>query len=298
MQLPERIDKEMEQRKEILGSSNKYMSIQELKKIAREVRCLILETTHHAGHGHVGGSLSEADILTVLFFRIMNRDISNLMWKDRDRFILSKGHATPGYYAVLAKRGYFPVEELKTFDQMGSRLQAHPDMHKCPGVDISTGSLGQGLSCGVGMALGCRANGGSWKTWVLLGDGEMQEGQVWEALMFAGNRRLPGIIAVIDYNKVQLASSVKEAVDLEPLTDKFIAFHWQVHICNGHNMDDLVKTFLMAQQESEDGPVAVIAHTVKGKGVSFMEHQWAWHGKAPDDEQFRLAIKEICENEE
>lgn len=267
------------------------MTIQELEIKAFEIRKLILETTHHAGMGHVGGSLSEADILTVLFFEVMNIDNHNPGWDDRDRFILSKGHCTPGYYSTLALRGFFPLETLKSFDELGTILQGHPDMHKTPGVDISSGSLGQGLSCGIGMALGRKALGKSFYTYVLMGDGETQEGQVWEAAMYAGSNKVNHIIGILDYNKVQLAASTCETLDIEPVSDKWSAFGWDVIQCNGHNITELVNALNKAKVLSPEKPVIIIAHTIKGKGVDFMENKWEWHGKAPNDEEFRCAIE-------
>ena len=273
------------------------ISIPDLKEIAKRVRLTILKTVHNAGCGHTGGSLSEADILTALFFRVMNIDPAFPDKEDRDRFILSKGHATPGYYSTLAVRGFIPEKTLEGFDSLGSILQAHPDMHKVPGVDISTGSLGQGLSCGIGMAMGGEARRNPFYTYVLMGDGESTEGQIWEAALFAGasNKRTKRIIAIVDYNKVQLASKTKEAVDLGDIAAKYRSFGWDALECDGHNMEELVKTLEQARTLSDNGPVAVIAHTVKGKGVSFMEDNFKWHGTAPNDEQYEQAVKEVME---
>lgn len=268
-------------------------SVAELRVIAAELRRLALSTVHHAANGHIGGSLSETDILAALFFRVMDIDPDAARRIDRDRFILSKGHSTPGYYSTLARRGFFPLAELDSFDEMGSRLQGHPDMHKTPGVDISSGSLGQGLSCGIGMALGNRADGTGFTTFVLMGDGELQEGQVWEAALYAGARRLPRIVAIVDYNGVQLSASTAEVVALEPLGAKWAAFGWTVLSCDGHDMAELVETLERAKAASAEGPVAVIARTVKGKGVSFMEGKHEWHGKAPNDDEFRAAMAEL-----
>jgi transketolase len=268
-------------------------SVAELQGIAHELRGLVLKTVHHAANGHIGGSLSEVDILSALFFRIMNIDPDDATKVDRDRFILSKGHSTPGYYSTLARRGYFPVGELDTFDQIGSRLQGHPDMHKTPGVDISSGSLGQGLSCAIGMALGNKAGATSFTTFVLMGDGELQEGQVWEAALYAGASRLQRIVAIVDNNGVQLSAPTREVVGLEPLGRKWEAFGWRVLSCDGHDMADLVATLERAKADSAEGPVAVIARTVKGKGVSFMEGKHEWHGKAPNDEEYRAAMAEL-----
>lgn len=269
--------------------------VKELEAIAREIRKLIIKTTHEAACGHTGGSLSEADILSALFFDVMKIDPSNPKMENRDRFILSKGHATPGYYSALALRGFFSSETLETFDRIDSILQGHPDMNKTPGVDMSSGSLGQGLSVGIGMALAGLRKNLDFTTFVLMGDGESAEGQLWEAILFAGasNKRVKKIVAITDYNKVQLASKTSEAIDLDDLADKYRCFGWKAYECNGHDMDDLDRTLRQAREESKDGPVSVIAHTVKGKGVSFMEGEYQWHGKAPDEVQYAQAIKEL-----
>jgi transketolase len=271
------------------------IAIKELEEITRAIRKILLKTAHDAGCGHTGGSLSEADILAALYFRIMKVDPRRPGMAERDRFILSKGHATLGYYAALALRGFFPLETLKSFDELGSILQGHPDMNKTPGVDMSTGSLGQGLSIGIGMALGGLRRNQDFTTFVLLGDGESAEGQLWEAVLFAGaaNKRVKRVVAITDYNKVQLASKTSEAVDLGDLAAKYRCFGWEALECNGHDMRELVGTLEQAKEAARQGPVAVIAHTVKGKGVSFMEGRYQWHGKAPNDEQYELAIAEI-----
>lgn len=260
---------------------------------ANEIRKTILKMTNHAGTGHVGGSMSEVDILTALYFSVMNIDPQNPSWEGRDRFILSKGHASPGFYTTLAYRGYFPVEMLDTFDQVDSKLQAHPDMHKCPGVDYSSGSLGQGLSIGIGMELAAFYLGKKFFTYVLIGDGETQEGQVWEALMYCGVKQVKNIIAIFDYNKVQLSSTLAESTELEPLMEKLVAFRWTVLETDGHNMEELIKTFEKAKDMASSKPVAIIAHTVKGKGVSFMEGNYKWHGSAPNDKQLQEALLEL-----
>lgn len=266
----------------------------DLEQIAREMRRAILRTTNRAGCGHTGGSLSEVEILTALYFQAMNIDPARPDWPDRDRFILSKGHATPGYYVALAKRGYFGEAVLDTFDHIDSILQGHPDMRKTPGVDMSTGSLGQGLSAGIGMALGGAWDGRSYWTYVLMGCGELQEGQVWEAAMFAGAHRVPRLIGVVDYNRVQLTGTSDEVLSVEPLASKFEAFGWHVLACDGHALPELLATLEEAKTWTE-GPVLVIARTVKGKGVSFMENQFAWHGKAPDDSEAERAINEVMQ---
>jgi transketolase len=264
-----------------------------LESVARQLRILIIDTAHAAGAGHTGGSLSEVEILTALYFSFLSVDPKRPEWEDRDRFILSKGHASLGYYAALALKGYFPIDDLKTFDREDSTLQAHPDMHKCKGVDYSTGSLGQGLSIGIGIALGGFKRSKRFRTVVLLGDGECQEGQVWEAAMFAGARHIPRLIAIVDYNRVQLSSRVDENLSLEPFAIKWEAFGWNVLSADGHNIADLLSVLSRAGAISERGPVVIIANTVKGKGVSFMEGKFEWHGKAPNDQEYAAAMKEL-----
>jgi len=264
-----------------------------LESIASKLRMLVVETAHTAGAGHTGGSLSEVEILTALYFSFLNVDPSRPDWEDRDRFILSKGHASLGYYAALALKGYFPIDDLKTFDREDSTLQAHPDMHKCKGVDYSTGSLGQGLSIGAGIALGALIKNKKFRTIVLLGDGECQEGQVWEAAMFSGSKHIPRLIAIIDYNKVQLSNKVDENLSLEPFAFKWEAFGWNVLSVNGHNITDLLSVLSRASAISAQGPVVIIANTIKGKGVSFMEGKFEWHGKAPNDNEYIAAMKEL-----
>jgi transketolase len=267
--------------------------ITELEKYAKKIRYLILKTTNNAGAGHTGGSLSMVEILTGLYFHIMNINPENPSMEDRDRFILSKGHSTPGFYSTLALRGYFPESELDTFDERDSILQAHPDMHKCPGVDYSSGSLGQGLSIGLGMAMGGAELGQKFTTFVVLGDGESQEGQVWEAAMYAGNRKVKRIVAIVDYNKVQLAARTAETLDLEPFASKWEAFNWRVLQCEGNNMQEVLSAQEEAVKLSQEGPVVILAHTTKGKGISFMEDTCVWHGKAPNNEEFERAINEL-----
>ncbi len=265
----------------------------QLRDVCRRLRLSILRTVAHAGAGHTGGSLSEVEILATLYFRVMRIDPSYPQWPNRDRFILSKGHASPGYYCTLAARGYFDEARLAEFDAIDSMLQGHPCMRKTPGVDMSTGSLGQGLSAGAGMALGRDLLKMFFHVYVLLGDGELQEGQVWEAVMFAGQRKLTGLVAIVDYNRVQLSGTVPGTLDLEPLADKWRAFQWSVFECDGHDLASLVPAIEEARQASASGPAVVIAHTVKGKGVSFMEGKYEWHGKAPNDEEYRRALAEI-----
>lgn len=264
-----------------------------LQDKAKALRREILQMTHHAKNGHTGGSLSEIDILTVLYHNVLRIDPQNPAMEKRDRFILSKGHASPGYYVILADRGYMDKSMLCTFDATDTKLQAHPDMHKCPGVDYSTGALGQGLSVGIGMALGGAAKGLAFKTFVLIGDGEAQEGQVWEALLYAGAMDVKNLVAIFDNNGVQLSSTMADNVNINPLPEKLGAFGWTVLAVDGHDMAQLDNTLREAHKLSALGPVAVVAKTVKGKGVSFMENQYTWHGKAPDDEQLKTALAEL-----
>ena len=245
--------------------------------------------------GHTGGSLSEGEILAALCFRVL-RGLNPGGVEDpkRDRFILSKGHSTPGYYGILALRGFFPLKELMSFDSLGSRLQTHPDMKKTPGVDMSTGSLGQGLSCGIGFAAAPRDESlGGFVTFVLMGDGEMQEGQVWEAALYAASRHLPDLVAIVDANGLQLDSTVSDSSNPEPINAKWRSFGWMVFEAEEHNTEELAEVLEAARAASKDGPAAVIARTVKGKGVSFMEGRPEWHGKAPDDSEKDAALKEI-----
>jgi transketolase len=267
--------------------------IARLKQICRRVRVSIINTVAHARAGHTGGSLSEVEILVALYFHVLRIDPLRPDWAERDRFILSKGHASPGYYCTLACRGFFPEEKLADFDAVDSMLQGHPCMLRTPGVDMSTGSLGQGLSAGAGMVLGRDQLGKQFLVYVLLGDGELQEGQIWEAAMFAGQRRLTGLVAIVDYNRVQLSGTVPNTLDLEPLADKWRAFGWQVVECDGHDVAELVEAIEQARQFSSSGPAVLIAQTVKGKGVSFMEGKYQWHGRAPNEAERRQAVAEI-----
>ena len=276
-------------------------SITELREKAREIRRLILTSVHHAGAGHLGGPLSAADMLAALYFRFLRVDPANPGWAERDRFILSKGHSAIGVYVTLAVRGYFPVAELHTFDAIDSRLQGHPDMTVTPGVDMSTGSLGQGLSPGVGMALGARMKGMAFRTWVMLGDGEMQEGQVWEAIEVAARYRLDNLTAIVDNNRLPQYTwpdfgQRGRGRPIENLAAKWTAFGWRVLECDGHDMEAIVRTFEDASQPTDGRPAVVIAHTVKGKGVSFMEDEFPWHAKPLDDDDLRRALAEIEES--
>ncbi len=263
----------------------------ELQKIACKVRMGIIEGVHAAKAGHPGGSLSSADILTYLYFEKMNVDPKNPKKADRDRFVLSKGHAAPLLYSVLAHRGYFDVELLTTLRQIGSILQGHPDMKHIPGVDMSSGSLGQGISCACGMALSAKHFGDNYKVYTILGDGELEEGQVWEAAMFAGNKNLSNLTAFVDYNNLQIDGSIDEVNSPYPIDKKFEAFNWHVITINGHDFDEIENALLEA--EKIDKPVCIIAKTIKGKDVSYMENQCAWHGTAPNDELYEVAMADL-----
>jgi transketolase len=267
-------------------------SIEELKRIAVEIRCDIIEMTCEAGAGHPGGSLSAADIVTALYFRIMRIDPQRPDWPDRDRFILSKGHACPVWYAALAERGYFDKSHLRTLRKLDSILQGHPDMRKTPGIDMTAGSLGHGLSVGVGMALAGRLLQKDYHVWVIVGDGEVQEGSIWEAAMAASKWKLDNLTAILDRNHLQNDDCVDTEMPVEPLADKWRAFGWEVVEIDGHDMEQIVRTLEWAR-EFRGRPVMIIAHTIKGKGVSFMENQVVWHGKAPCREEAEQAIREL-----
>ena len=264
----------------------------ELQKKANEVRKGIVTSVHSAKAGHPGGSLSAADIFTYLYFEEMNVDPENPKMEDRDRFVLSKGHTAPGLYAVLANRGYFPVEDLKTLRKIGSYLQVHPDMKHIPGVDMSSGSLGQGISAAVGMALSAKMREKDYRVYTLLGDGEIQEGQVWEAAMFAGHRKLDNLVVIVDNNGLQIDGKIDDVCSPYPIDEKFAAFQFHVINVNAHDFDDLRKAFQEAR-ETKGVPTAIIAHSTKGKGVSFMENQASWHGTAPNDEQYAVAMADL-----
>ncbi len=264
----------------------------ELQKKANEVRKGIVTAVHSAQAGHPGGSLSAADIYTYLYFEEMNIDPANPKKEDRDRFVLSKGHTAPGLYSVLANRGYFPVEDLKTLRKLGSYLQGHPDMKHIPGVDMSSGSLGQGISAAVGMALGAKMSGKDFRVYTLLGDGEIQEGQVWEASMFAGHRNLDNLVVIVDNNGLQIDGKIDDVCSPYPIDKKFEAFNFHVINVDAHDFDALRNAFKEAR-ETKGMPTAIIAHSVKGKGVSFMEGSAGWHGKAPNDEQYAVAMADL-----
>ena len=264
----------------------------ELQKTANEVRKGIVTAVHSAKAGHPGGSLSAADIFTYLYFEEMNIDPKDPKKADRDRFVLSKGHTAPGYYSALANRGYFPVEDLKTLRHLGSYLQGHPCMQETPGVDMSSGSLGQGMSAAVGMALAAKLDGKDYRTYTLLGDGEIQEGQVWEAAMFAGARNLDNLVVIVDNNGLQIDGKIEDVCSPYPIDKKFEAFNFHVINIDGNDFDQIDAAFKEAKA-TKGMPTAIIAKTVKGKGVSFMENNAGWHGKAPNDEEYATAMADL-----
>lgn len=270
----------------------------ELQKVANEVRKGIITGVHAAKAGHPGGSLSAADLFTYLYFEGMNVDPKNPQDPDRDRFVLSKGHTAPGLYAALANKGYFPVEDLLTLRHIGSHLQGHPCMQHTPGLDMSSGSLGQGISAAVGMALSAKLREKSYRVYTLLGDGEIQEGQVWEAAMFAGARHLDNLVVIVDNNGLQIDGKVEDVCSPYPIDKKFEAFNFHViNVADGNDFDQLDAAFKEAR-EVKGMPVAIIMKTVKGKGVSFMENQASWHGTAPNDEQYAVAMEDLKKVEE
>ena len=264
----------------------------ELMKTANEVRKGIVTAVHSAKAGHPGGSLSAADIFTYLYFEEMNIDPKEPKKADRDRFVLSKGHTAPGLYSALANRGYFPVEDLKTLRHTGSYLQGHPDMKHIPGVDMSSGSLGQGISAAVGMALAAKLSNEDYRVYTLLGDGEIQEGQVWEASMLAGSRKLDNLVVIVDNNNLQIDGTIEEVNSPYPIDKKFEAFNFHVITINGNDMDEIAVA-LKEARETKGMPTAIIAKTTKGKGVSFMENAVGWHGKAPNDEEYKIAMEDL-----
>ena len=264
----------------------------ELQKVANEVRKGIITSVHAAKAGHPGGSLSAADILTYLYFEEMNVDPKDPKKADRDRFVLSKGHTAPGLYSALALKGYFPVEDLETLRHLGSYLQGHPDMKHIPGVDMSSGSLGQGISAAVGMAIAGKMDNADYRVYTLLGDGEIQEGQVWEASMMAGFRKLDNLVVIVDNNNLQIDGAIDEVCSPYPIDKKFEAFNFHVINIDGNDFDQIDAAFKEARA-TKGMPTAIIAHTVKGKGVSFMENQVGWHGTAPNDEQYAVAMEEL-----
>lgn len=267
-------------------------SISDLEIIARKLRRHVITMISTAGSGHPGGSLSAADIITVLYFKMMKHDPRDPKWPDRDRFVLSKGHAAPILYATLAECGYFPLEWLTTLRKAGTCLQGHTDSNLTPGVDASTGSLGQGLSVGIGMALAARLDKKDYHTYVLLGDGECDEGQVWEAAMFAPNYKLDNLTAIVDFNKIQLDGFTRDIMNLEPFIDKWRAFNWEVLEIDGHDIKQTIDAIGKARS-IRGKPAVIIAHTIKGKGVSFMENNVDFHGKAPNKSETEIALKEL-----
>ena len=264
----------------------------ELQKVANEVRKGIITSVHAAKAGHPGGSLSAADIFTYLYFEEMNVDPKDPKKADRDRFVLSKGHTAPGLYSALAQKGYFPVEDLETLRHLGSYLQGHPDMKHIPGLDMSSGSLGQGISAAVGMAIAGKMDNADYRVYTLLGDGEIQEGQVWEASMMAGFRKLDNLVVIVDNNNLQIDGAIDEVCSPYPIDKKFEAFNFHVINIDGNDFDQIDAAFKEAKA-TKGMPTAIIAHTVKGKGVSFMENQVGWHGTAPNDEQYAVAMEEL-----
>lgn len=265
-----------------------------LKKNANEIRKGIVTAVHSAKSGHPGGSLSAADILTYLYFEEMNIDPKDPKKEDRDRFVLSKGHIAPGFYSTLAQRGFFPVEDLKTLRHTGSYLQGHPDMKHIPGVDMSSGSLGQGGSAAVGMALAAKLDHKDYRVYCLFGDGEIQEGQVWEASMFAGAKKLDNLVFIVDNNGLQIDGKIEDVCSPYPIADKFKAFNFHVIEIDAHDFDQIAAAFKEAR-ETKGQPTAIVAKSTKGKGVSFMENQASWHGAAPNDEQYEQAMKDLEE---
>ena len=268
------------------------MTNEELKVHAKNIRRNIVTEVYSAKSGHPGGSLSAADILTELYFEHMDINKDNVNTIDRDRFVLSKGHASPLLYATLAEKGFIDIEDLKGFRHIDSKLQGHPNMNYVSGVDMSTGSLGQGISCAVGMAITNKVDGNNHRIYALLGDGECEEGEVWEAAMAASHYKLDNLCAILDYNHLQIDGNIEDVISPEPFMSKFEAFGWNVLDVNGHDFDELRNTFEQAKQV-KDKPTVIIAHTIKGKGVSFMENNYAWHGAAPNQEQYEQAMEEL-----
>lgn len=270
------------------------MNTQELKITANKVRKDIITAIYHAHSGHPGGSLSAADMFTYLYFQEMNIDPKNPKWEDRDRFILSKGHCAPGMYAAMANRGYFPVEDLKTLRHVGSYLQGHPCMQETPGVDMSTGSLGQGVSAANGIALAAKLDKKDYRVYTLLGDGEIEEGQVWEAAMFAGFNKLDNLVVIVDYNNLQIDGDLESVCSPTPIDEKYRAFRFHTITIDGNDMEQIAAA-LKEARETKGKPTAIIMHTIKGKGVSFMEDVAGWHGKGPNEEEYKKAIAELEE---
>jgi transketolase len=272
---------------------HKTHNVEELESIARQVRREIVEMITHAGSGHPGGSLSAVEIVVTLFFDVMRHDPSNPKWPERDRFILSKGHAAPVLYSVMAECGYTPKDQLNTLRKLGSIYQGHPDRRFIPALEASTGSLGEGLSLGIGMALAAKLDSSPSRAYVVLGDGEIQEGQIWEAAMFGGDKRVDNLVAIVDYNHIQLDGFVNDIMPLDPVPDKWRAFNWHAIEVDGHSIPALQAAF--AEAASTKGrPTAIIAHTIKGKGVSFMENNPKFHGVAPTQDELQKALVELA----
>ena len=273
-------------------NSKKVKSIEELQEVAKKIRLGIIESVYSGQSGHPGGSLSIADIMTVLYFHEMNINPENPKDENRDRLVLSKGHCAPALYSTLANRGFFDVEELQTLRNIESRLQGHPDMKKIPGVDMTTGSLGQGLSAANGMAMAGKLDNKDYRVYCILGDGEIEEGQIWEAAMAAGKYKLDNLCVIVDNNNLQIDGTIEEVMSSYPIDEKFRSFGFQVINIDGHNIQEIIDAFDVSRNVKEK-PTCIIAKTVKGKGVSFMENQVGWHGKAPNEEQYRQAMEEI-----
>ena len=268
------------------------MNIEELTKKAIEIRKGIIEAVYHAQSGHPGGSLSVADILTVLYFHEMKIKPEEPNWEDRDRLVLSKGHCSPALYSCLANRGYFPIEDLKTVRKIDSYLQGHPDRNKIPGVDMTTGSLGQGLSAANGMAIAGKMNQKDYRVYCILGDGEIEEGQIWEAAMTSSKYKLDNLCVIVDNNNLQIDGTIKEVMSPYPIDEKFKSFGVEIIKIDGHDIEGIIKAFEVAKNIKEK-PTCIIAKTIKGKGISYMENQVGWHGKAPTEEQYKEATKEL-----
>ena len=273
------------------------MNIQELTKKAVEIRKGIIEAVYYAGSGHPGGSLSVADILTVLYFHEMNIRPEEPKWEDRDRLVLSKGHCSPALYSCLANKGYFPVEDLKTFRKIDSYLQGHPDRNKIPGVDMTTGSLGQGLSAANGMAIAGKMDKKDYRVYCILGDGEIEEGQIWEAAMTSSKYKLDNLCAIVDNNNLQIDGTVEEVMSPYPIDEKFRSFGFEIIKIDGHDIEEIIKAFEVARN-IKGKPTCIIAKTIKGKGISYMENQVGWHGKAPNEEQYKEAMVSLGTGEE
>ncbi len=270
----------------------KINDVNELRKMAVNIRKGIIEEVYSGQSGHPGGSLSIADILTVLYFNQLNIDEKNPKWEDRDRFVLSKGHCSPALYSCLANRGFFPLEDLKTFRNIKSYLQGHPDMKNIPGVDMTTGSLGQGLSAAVGMAIAGKMDNKNYRVYCVLGDGEIEEGQIWEAAMSANKYKLDNLCIIVDNNNLQIDGTIKEVMSPYPIDEKFRSFGFEIIKIDGHNIQEIIDAFDVAKNVKEK-PVCIIAKTIKGKGISYMENQVGWHGKAPNEEQYKIALEEL-----